>query len=213
MKRKPTPNFKAMTATHAAAALGYSERQVFRWLSEEDAPRNADGSVSLPKLIAWLIAREAHDGLNLEAERARLAQSQNEKYQLDLAERRGDLLDRPTVVRNGIALISAMRSRMRAIPGRLAPELSTPETYPATKALIASVVDEALMEISDEQFARTVARDVAGRNGGSGGPAAGTDGQPMGRRKQNPEPRGKRRARPVANKSRGVSARSNGLRA
>lgn len=188
-------NFDAISQEQLAKVHGVTARNVRMW-DQQGHPRNSNGTYDTAASIAWRIDRELHDGLNLEGERARLARAQSEKAELDLQVRRGTLLERAEVVRDGQALVVAMRARLRALPARLTPELSTPETYAKTRALISAAVDEALLEISDEKFATTVAAHTLDiRDGEADRSAAEADRQPVGRPTSRVEQRVKRRAR------------------
>ena len=163
-----------------ASVHGVTARSIRGW-DNDGHPRNTDGTYSAKASIAWRIDRELHGGLNLNGERARLARVQSEKAELELAVRRGTLLERSDVIRDGQMLVVAMRARMRAIPARLTPELSTPETYARVRALIAGAVDEALLEVSDDKFASAVAaHTLALRDSEGGGTAAEADGESVG---------------------------------
>jgi len=204
-------DFSKLGQQQLATAHGTTTRTIQRW-DLDGHPRNADGTYDLAASIAWRIDRELHDGLNLDGERARLARAQSEKAELDLKLRRGTLLERSDVVRGGQALMVAMRARMRAIPARLTPELSTPETYNAVRGLLTDAVDEALLEISNEKFAFAVAahtlaeRDYEGR-----GSAAEADGEPMGRSTSRSQQRVKRGAGPMEHRARRVPEGDHGF--
>lgn len=194
MQRK-TADFSALTQEMLAEVHGVTARSIRGW-DTDGHPRNTDGTYSASASIAWRIDRELHGGLNLNGERARLARAQSEKAELDLKVRRGTLLERSDVVREGQTLVVAMRARMRALPSRLTPELSTPETYARVRALIAGAVDEALLEISDDKFAAGVAAHTLDeRDSESSGASAEVDGEPVGRPAPRPIERKQRRAR------------------
>jgi len=64
-------------------------------------------------------AAPSGSALNLGEERARLARAQTAKTMLDIAKRRRDLLPRDEVVRDGKAVIGAVRAKLLAMPSRL----------------------------------------------------------------------------------------------
>src|ERR1019366_6063675 len=181
MQKKP--DFDKLTQEELARVHGTTARTLRDW-DGAGQPRNLDGTYCASASIAWRLDRELHGGLNLDGERARLARAQSEKSELDLQLRKGSLLERGSVIRDGQALVIAMRARLRALPARLAPEPSTPETYATVRAVIAAGIDEGLEEISNEKFASGIAShtlDVRGDGGSTAATAA--DRKPMGRRK------------------------------
>jgi hypothetical protein len=203
-------DFDKLAQEELARVHGTTARTIRDW-DAAGHPRNVDNTYSAAASIKWRIDRELHDGLNLDAERARLARAQSEKAELDLRVRRGSLLERDEVIRDGQALVIAMRARLRALPARLAPTLSTPETYAAVRAQIAAGVDEALLEIADEKFASGVAAHTLDTRDGEGrGATAQVDGERVGRRAPRALKRGKRGARKVEHSPRRVPARRDG---
>jgi hypothetical protein len=52
--RAPVVDFERMAPVEIARAVGIDHRTLGRWAKEHDLPRNADGSYSLPRLVAWL---------------------------------------------------------------------------------------------------------------------------------------------------------------
>lgn len=74
----------------------------------------------VPAAMAWWRAREQQRGEsprgNAEQERARKDRSQAELNELRLAERRGDLVAREQVIREGRGYVTACRQRLLALP-------------------------------------------------------------------------------------------------
>ena len=200
MQKKP--DFDKLTQEELARVHGTTARTLRDW-DGAGHPRNLDGSYCASASIAWRLDRELHGGLNLDAERARLARAQAEKSELDLALRKGSLLERGGVIRDGQALVIAMRARLRALPARLAPELSTPETYTAVRAAIAAGIDEALEEISDAKFTSGIAAHTLDlRSDGGSAAAAAVDRKPVGRRASRPKQRKQFVTRKVGHRTR-----------
>ncbi len=52
--RVPVVDFERMAPVEIARAVGIDHRTLGRWAKEHDLPRAADGSYSLPRLVAWL---------------------------------------------------------------------------------------------------------------------------------------------------------------
>jgi hypothetical protein len=205
-----TQDFNRLSQEQLAKVHGTTARAIRNW-DAAGHPRNLDDTYSAAASIAWRIDRELHGGLNLDGERAKLARAQREKAELDLRVRRGSLLERSDVVRDGQALVIAMRARIRAAGARIAPEISTPETHAKIRALIDATLDEALEEISDEKFASGVTAHTLDLRSGEGGSAAAeVDRQRVGRRAPHLVKRVKLNSRKVAHQSRHVPKRNHG---
>ena len=70
--------------------------------------------------------------------------------ELNLAERRGELVDRKVVMATWATLISAFRTRMLAIPSKVAPQVAVPGKAQQAQDMIAAAVHEALAEVSGD---------------------------------------------------------------
>lgn len=201
-------NLNALTQELLAEMHGVTGRTIVNW-DKDGHPRNDDGSYTAADSIRWRLDREIHQGLSLEAERAKLAKAQQEKANLDLAVRRGELLERSVVIRLITALLIAMRARLRALPSRLSHELMNLTGYAETRTTLAAGIDECLMEISDAAFVNTLSLgtvSVVDRDRQERGAATETDGEPVGGQASDPVARGKQRVRSVEHGASGVSA-------
>lgn len=92
--------------------------------------------------LADAIAHLAGDdsgGLDLNAERARLARAQWEKTELEVRARRGELLERRTVTRAIDQGFRSIRDAMTGIPGRLAPSLVGLDAVEAENQMSAAI--------------------------------------------------------------------------
>jgi phage terminase Nu1 subunit (DNA packaging protein) len=72
----------------------------------------------LDAVIEWNALRE-RSGLSLELERAKLTVLQQQKLDIELAIRRGELLPRDLVLAEGQGLMKALASKIRGLPRRL----------------------------------------------------------------------------------------------
>ncbi len=141
------------------------------------------------------------DGLDLTAERARLAKEQADAQAMKNAQLRGDLIAKADVVAGIQAAIAHCRAKLLSIPTKAAPVAFGAESLAVVKEKLTDLVHEALAELA---ATRTVAlpppaggaADGAGGDGGDGdlGAAAEPDGERVGRPKPRAVGRGKRRA-------------------
>lgn len=202
---------QAKVATH----LGVSARTVGDLVASGVIPKPRESDLDAIRLayighLRELAAgRRSEGGLDLVAERARLAKEQADAQEMKNAEERGEYL-RATHVEAWLAsLLGAMTQRIRAVAPKAAPEVRATGTDAEGEALLATFHDEALQEVAD------AARDAAGAlrrrgrrvsaggddsrrgSGGGGGAAPETDGEQVGGRGKAAEPRVKRRARKV----------------
>jgi phage terminase Nu1 subunit (DNA packaging protein) len=162
--RQPMRNFHSVTQEGLAAARGVSVRTIARW-TDHGHPRNVDGTYDITASINWSLTRHGH-GLNLSAERARLARAQAEKAEDDLAVRRAQLIDRRTAATVWRAMRAAMRERLDRIPNELAPTLAGITDPREAFSVIEDAIHGARREIACEAFAQAVlARVEAGEFG------------------------------------------------
>lgn len=147
-------NLNALTQELLAEMHGVTGRTIVNW-DKDGHPRNDDGSYTAADSIRWRLDREIHQGISLEAERAKLAKAQQEKANLELAARRGELLESSMVISKVSDLLAATKSRLRALPQRIRPELLGKTPRDQTIA-IASAIDICLLEMSDAAFVRSV---------------------------------------------------------
>ena len=103
----------------------------------------------------WYAPREALPllfgigGLDLTAERARLAKEQADGQELKNALARADLVLPDAMDRATIALATAVSSRLQAIGTRTAPALAVERKVPGCQKIVDEAVDQALLEISE----------------------------------------------------------------
>lgn len=147
----------------AATALGIDPTSLDAWV-RRGAPvieKNGKGTASrysLPALIAWRIETETARALDraeraagpeeLDALRARRIELQNERAELELAARKGELVDVDQIALHTDRLILGGRSAlMNAVPQRVAARMRT-ETGASVAEVVRSEMDAALNEWS-----------------------------------------------------------------
>jgi len=89
------------------------------------------------------------DGLNPQAERARLDRARAELAELKLEEERGELVRGAAVESWLVRLLGAVTQRIRAIPPKAAPEVRATPSDATGEAVLAGFIDEALTELAD----------------------------------------------------------------
>ena len=138
--------------------------------------------------LRWLRSRVPGGGASkdLNAERARLTAAQAEKTEIDLAERRGELLPVDSVASLWTRVLTDTKTKLLSLPSKLAPQVIGKSREEA-RAKIEHAIHEAL---------RTLADTAGGDPDGTDAAAEG-DGKRVGRRASKTEPGGERGARPL----------------
>lgn len=142
--------------------------------------------------------------VDLVASRARLADRQSEKLELELAKMRGELIPEEAVAEHFDSFAFAIRAKLLALPSRYRSQFPT-LTARQVDALD-SHVREILQELSVERFPEQYREKIRERMDQLHA-AAKADGGPVGGPAPVLEPRGQRRAGPVANRPHAVHAR------
>jgi hypothetical protein len=141
-----------------------------RWITERFVEANL-APLEATRREKWYPARpaleaiyHATDGLDLTAERARLAKEQADAQELKNAELRGELIRGDDVDLFLLGLFGAFTQRVRAIPPKAAPEVRATKTDAEAEAQLTAFHDEALTELAEA--ARGAADRVARRSAG-----------------------------------------------
>lgn len=195
--------------------LGVSQQVVATFLSEHAVERGPDGYDLDAIRLAWFQRlRDTSagrvgigDDLNLARERAKLTALQAAAQETKNRLADGELLELANVTATVISYGSRVRARLLAIPPRAAPVIAQMTSPVAVQAKLTEFVHEALAELAAMHVALGTADDGAdtalGQSGkamaGSIGPAAETDGQPVGGQIPDTLAGGQRRARKVVN--------------
>lgn len=140
--------------------------------------------------------RAGEDGLDLAAERARLAKEQADAQAMKNAVQRGELIPRTDVVAGIQTVIAHCRAKLLSLPGKMTPLVSGAGTA-AVKEKLTDAIHEALAELS---ATRAVPSDagrgdhVCGDHRGADdmGTAAEADGERVGRQESPPQRRSQR---------------------
>jgi len=137
-----------LTQQQLAAVFGVTPRTVRDWTAA-GMPRNADGSYQARACIDWHVARKlGPDGLDLNAERARLAKAQADKTEIENEVRAGRLLEQDRVIREVGDMLAAFRARVLAIPGAVAQRVPH-HLAGRVQAELRRLIHEALTELAD----------------------------------------------------------------
>jgi len=129
-----------LTQQEAAWLIGISPRA----LRDMDAPRAEDGSYCPRALVEW---RYRDKGFT--SQRERLAARQAERAELDLAVRRGELLDANEVGEAWATHIREARDRLRGIPSKLASQLAASRDPNEVARLLLTEIDFALEDLAN----------------------------------------------------------------
>lgn len=118
-------NLRALRVAETATAFGVSRQSIHQW-TRRGCPRNADGTLPLAELIAWRIEDIVRQRGVETPERSadhRIRQARAETAEMDLAQRRGSLLDRQSVIVGMVARVYRFVSVLAGQPASLAGEL------------------------------------------------------------------------------------------
>ena len=135
----------ALTQGQAAALLSITPRALREW---HDAPRNKDGTYPGPALVAYYVARNGGDDLDLNRERARLAKEQADRTALANAVARGDVIPAAVATQQWTDHIVAARARMLAIPPKYSPQVAGLSDVNVIASILKDAVHEALDELA-----------------------------------------------------------------
>jgi phage terminase Nu1 subunit (DNA packaging protein) len=140
-----------------ALFMDVSRETVGDWISKGAIPKQADGKLDLQQclraLVKWQAARlagrpGAAGGLDLSAERAKLAAEQTQAAAIKNAVARGDLVAVRTIAELVEGEYSVVRERLQTIPGKAADGLVGRTRVEIEDALI-DEINEALNELHD----------------------------------------------------------------
>lgn len=141
--------------------LGISEPTLTQY-QREGMPLIAKGSrgkeneYDVAAVIAWFKNRlqaersqQSSGDLNYEVERTRLTKAQADKQELDLAARRGELVDVSDVRKHWQQMVFAAKAKLLAIPVKAAPAVITAQSTAEVFELLTAMIREALDELSE----------------------------------------------------------------
>lgn len=139
--------------------LGVSERTVASYAAKGLIPKAKAADRDLKSCVRAIVAhfremasgRQSTDGLDLAAERARLAKEQADAQALKNAESRRELLRREDVTAAVHDAFGRVRAKMLALPAKAAPAVATMTPTGAQQHLKA-LIHEALAELSEAEI-------------------------------------------------------------
>lgn len=144
---------KTWTLSALSVELDLDRRSLARRLeglapvSETTKGKRVDRRYKLAEVVHHLFGREG-PRLDLNDERAKLAVLQQEKLQLEISELRGDLVRLPAVEARWQEMLGAMRTKLLALPSKLAVAVAPPERIQAAQDRAQGLVHEALAELA-----------------------------------------------------------------
>lgn len=148
---------EALTQKEAASRLGISAKQLRRLTKRHDAPRNDDKSYPWPRLRDWYIEFKQDEvkrrrGIDVDAAswdeaRAREKAAKAAMAELDLLERKGELIPLRVHVDRIREVAESIRDRLMNLPGRQARELAAAEDPQEVTRLLERAVREVLEEL------------------------------------------------------------------
>jgi len=134
-----------------AKVFSVSTRTIQRW-HDEGFPRREDASYDIAECVAWALERERaeqqprSDEEAYYAALARKTAAQADKAELELAERRRQLIPVAVHERRCAAFAERANALIAAIPGRWAPHLLKIKTVRQAQARLRPLVQELLQE-------------------------------------------------------------------
>ncbi len=137
--------------TEIAAMFGVTARTITDWqeagmpVAVQGGP-GVPGEYDAPACIRWLVEREVRK-VQGESPKDRLARLQGDQLEMDLAARRGKLIDAGAVEPMMRAAIVSARERIRNEPARIATALEGKDKV-AREATLRELFDEVLTKLS-----------------------------------------------------------------
>ena len=183
-----------------ARLLDLSERRVQQLSREGVIPKAERGQYDLIGSVRGYVhylrdqAIKAQAGApDYAAERARFIRARADLAEMEAEEKRGALIAAEQIEAAWIAVLALLRTRLLALPDRLAPQVFEQSTVGDTRNLIRMTIREVLDDLAQPDVQLEAIADIDGladpeADGGDGAegsaPAAGTDDQRLG----GPEP-------------------------
>ncbi|MEW6511870.1 MAG: hypothetical protein AB1428_13040 [Bacteroidota bacterium] len=178
-------------------AFSVSRQTISNWV-DQGMPKIKENQFDLVACFQWRLhdyeARweTSKEKLDLAKEEARYRRIQGDLKELELAEKRGDLIPLVLVRAEWDRLVSAAKTQLLAIPTRLAAKLPAPaETKVKLKEIAELEVTQTLNELSSSDGIPNSRREPGPGSPGSqttlgkaDHPSAKDDGKPVGRRKK-----------------------------
>lgn len=148
----------------ASAFFGVSTQALDGWFTA-GCPvheRDKDGRIKtldLSALARWRINRKDTESA-LEKQRTRLTKAQADKTELEVAELRGSMIRSSVAVSYWREMVADMRSKLLALPAKLAAAVAQPERAQEAQERAQSLVHDALAEIAREPLPQEIRERV-----------------------------------------------------
>jgi phage terminase Nu1 subunit (DNA packaging protein) len=164
-----------------AEIIGYSEETLTTWQKAGlpmvyQSGRGASNQYDTEQVIAWMIARELAK-VQVESQKDRLSRLQGDKVELEIAEKRGQLIPVDQIEPAWAAMVASARSYLRSQPDRLAHLLEVTDGVDAKRDLLMEAFDDALRKLSEyepaESDAETGGAEICSATEDDGGAVGG----------------------------------------
>ena len=155
-----------ISKTMVARMFGVTTKSITRWQAREKDPlpiavkgaRGVANQYDIAAVNDWGVrqalekprSRYAGKAYDYQKERARLTHHQAERAGLENAITRGEMIPADQVVETWTSDVLRMRSRLLAMPSRIAPTISGLDTYSEIFEVIRAACYEALAELSTD---------------------------------------------------------------
>ena len=188
----------------------------YRQLAEEEIlPPVRRGKVEFLRACRDLFAHQqalidGRSGGSMSDEKKRLTRINADRKELQLQKERGELINTETAMKLWGTVCANMRSKLLAVPSKLAPLVFALKSIAEVKARMEKSIHEVLNELANPdltEISRVGGNKPRARNTKA---STGPTGKRMGRRKEIPEPGKQRRARQVVHRPHAVHARADG---
>ena len=151
--KKEGQEMKVYTARVVAAFLGLSEKRIKQLKDEGIIEEYATGLFDLREVtqdyIKYLKKGTKSEQIDLQKEKAQLFRAKREKEEMELRLRKGELHEAADVEQIVGTMLINFKSRLMAIPAKLAPVLAEKNNKAEIFKLIKDATDEALNELAE----------------------------------------------------------------
>ena len=139
-----------------AAIVGMTERRL-RQLTGEGMPKTGREGYPLAGCVQWIIDywRKRATQTPLGDARRRKIEADAANAEIDLSLKRGVIVDVRTLARTHGAACARIRTRLQAIPSKVAPQLHRMKTVAEVEAELRREINEALEELADAARAKS----------------------------------------------------------
>lgn len=186
MSKKPPRERWNRTGEEIAELLGVTVMTVSNYV-KDGAPKIAHNQYDERLFVPWVIEQyKKRDTATLAEEQARLTKNKADLAELELAEKRGEVVKKAAVDASWERTASVIRARFLELPA-ITQDIVAAPSLPESQKVLEDAVWNILAELSGGTAPLAPVSD----------PAAEVDGEPVGRPEPRPLARVKRRARKV----------------